>query len=105
MQESYEHIIKIKDFVLKFFSVWYILNKNTNKEVSFMNLCVYGASSDKIDKVYIKTVEKMGLEMAKRGHGLVFGGGAEGLMGAAARGMSAGGGKIIGVAPSFFEVD
>ena len=70
-----------------------------------MNLCVYGASSDKIDKVYIKTVEKMGLEMAKRGHGLVFGGGAEGLMGAAARGMSAGGGKIIGVAPSFFEVD
>ena len=70
-----------------------------------MNICVYGASSDKIDKVYIETVEKMGLEMAKRGHGLVFGGGAEGLMGAAARGMSAGGGKIIGVAPAFFKVD
>ena len=44
--------------------------------------------------------------MAEAGHGMVFGGGASGLMGAAARGMTAGGAmEIIGIAPSFFDVD
>ena len=70
-----------------------------------MNICVYGASSDAIDKEYIQAGETLGEEMAKRGHGLVYGGGAQGLMGAVARGMSRGGGKIVGVAPSFFEID
>jgi uncharacterized protein (TIGR00730 family) len=41
--------------------------------------------------------------MAENGHTLVFGGGAEGLMGACARGVRAGGGKMIGVAPRFFD--
>lgn len=70
-----------------------------------MNICVYGASSDVIDKKYITEVEAMGEEMAKRGHSLVYGGGAQGLMGAAARGMTKGSGKIIGVSPTFFKVD
>lgn len=70
-----------------------------------MNICVYGASSNAIDKEYIIAGEVLGEEMAKRGHALVYGGGANGLMGAVARGVSKGGGKIIGVAPSFFEVD
>lgn len=70
-----------------------------------MNICVYGASSDAIDKKYIKAGEKLGEEMARRGHSLIFGGGACGLMGAVARGMSRGNGKIIGIAPSFFNVD
>ena len=48
-------------------------------------------------------VEQMGEEMAKRGHSLVFGGGANGLMGAAARGVKKGGGYILGVIPKFFE--
>ena len=70
-----------------------------------MNICVYGASSNEIDEKYIKAGELLGEEMAKRGHTLVFGGGASGLMGAVARGVRRGGGKIIGVAPSFFNVD
>ncbi len=70
-----------------------------------MNICVYGASSNAIDKEYILQGELLGEEMAKRGHSLIYGGGANGLMGAVARGMTKGGGKIIGVAPSFFEVD
>ena len=41
--------------------------------------------------------------MAKRGHDLVFGAGANGLMGAVARGVKRGGGKIQGVIPKFFE--
>lgn len=41
--------------------------------------------------------------MASRGHGLVFGGGATGMMGAVARGVHAVGGRIISVAPDFFQ--
>ena len=68
-----------------------------------MKICVYGAASPKIDKEYIDRVEALGEEMVNRGHSLVFGGGANGLMGAAARGVFAKGGYIEGVIPSFFE--
>lgn len=70
-----------------------------------MNICVYGASSNIIDEIYIKDGEKLGREMVKRGHSLVFGGGANGLMGAVARGVHSQGGYILGVAPKFFNVD
>lgn len=68
-----------------------------------MRICVYGAASPTIDKSYIETVEKMGKEMVLRGHSLVFGGGGNGLMGAAARGVRSEGGKILGVIPKFFD--
>ena len=70
-----------------------------------MKICVFGASSNEINKEYIDNVELLGDKMAKRGHSLIFGGGADGLMGAAARGMTKYNGEIIGVAPSFFNVD
>lgn len=68
-----------------------------------MNICVYGASSRSIDEKYIKAVEYLGERMALRGHSLVFGGGTEGLMGAAVRGIQKCGGKSLGIAPSFFD--
>ena len=67
-----------------------------------MRICVYGAASPTIDPEYIRQTEIMGEELAKRGHSLVFGGGANGLMGAAARGIKKHGGHIIGVIPKFF---
>ena len=70
-----------------------------------MNICVYGASSIRIDDMYIKKTEALGEKIAKRGHTLVFGGGNGGVMGASARGAYRAGGKIIGVAPTFFQVD
>ena len=70
-----------------------------------MNICIYGASSIKTSKEYIEAVEKLGEALARSGHTLVFGGGASGLMGASARGFAKGGGKIIGIAPRFFDVD
>ena len=70
-----------------------------------MKICLYGASSDEIDRMYILKTESLGETMGRRGHTLIFGGGAAGLMGAAARGMTRAGGSIIGVAPSFFNVD
>ncbi len=68
-----------------------------------MNICVFGASSSIIDKSYIDSVEILGREMAQRGHGLIYGAGASGLMGAAARGVHEEGGSITGVVPNFFE--
>ena len=67
-----------------------------------MRICVYGAASPTIDKKYIEKVETLGKELAKRGHTLVFGGGGNGLMGAAARGVASCGGYIMGVIPKFF---
>ena len=70
-----------------------------------MNICVYGASSNTIDHSYIEQTEYLGRQLAKRGHTLVYGAGANGLMGAVARGVHAENGSIIGVTPSFFNVD
>ena len=68
-----------------------------------MKICIYGASSDKLAQEYFNAAEALGRHMAQGGHTLVFGGGQGGLMGAVARGVHAGGGDIIGVAPRFFD--
>ncbi len=70
-----------------------------------MNICVYGAASDHIADIYKTAGEQLGEELAHRGHRLIFGGGAAGMMGAAARGVTKGGGHMTGIAPSFFDVD
>ena len=70
-----------------------------------MRICVYGAASPTIDIKYVESVEKMGKEIAKRGHSLVFGGGGNGLMGAAARGVKSENGHVLGVIPQFFETE
>lgn len=70
-----------------------------------MRICIYGASSNKIDESFIQQTEILGEKLAANGHSLVFGGGTNGLMGAAARGFYKTHGKIVGIAPSFFNVD
>ena len=68
-----------------------------------MNICVYGASSAQLEQIYYDRTEELGRMMAERGHGLVFGGGMTGMMGAAARGVYAEKGYILGIAPRFFN--
>lgn len=70
-----------------------------------MNICVYGAASELIDRAYIEACEELGRRIAERGHTLVFGGGAEGVMGAVARGVESLQGRTIGITPDFFNVD
>lgn len=70
-----------------------------------MRICLYGASSNDIAPLYITATENLGEIIAMGGHSLIYGGGAAGLMGAAARGVVRKGGKVIGVAPSFFNAD
>lgn len=68
-----------------------------------MKICLYGSASENIADIYKTEVYALGKLLAERGHTLVFGGGCFGLMGAAANGVKAGGGKIIGVVPEFFK--
>lgn len=68
-----------------------------------MKICIFGASSAHIDDIYIQKVEELAEKMARRGHSLVFGAGATGVMGAAARGTKRGGGYIHGIIPEFFR--
>lgn len=67
-----------------------------------MNICVYGAASKTIDKSFILAGENLGKELVKHGHSLVYGAGAEGMMGAVARGVHSEKGYILGVVPTFF---
>ena len=68
-----------------------------------MNVCVYGAANDTIDARYLAEGEQLGRLLAAQGHGLVFGAGATGMMGAVARGVRQGGGSMLGIAPKFFD--
>ncbi|HNZ30185.1 MAG TPA: TIGR00730 family Rossman fold protein [Candidatus Goldiibacteriota bacterium] len=64
-----------------------------------MNICVFCASSDAIDRVYFDDAVLLGEKMAKRGSTLVYGGSNRGLMGAIAATVQKHGGKVIGIIP------
>lgn len=68
-----------------------------------MKICIYGGASSKIDNSFISIGEELGEKLSARGHGLVFGGGRNGMMGAVARGVQSKNGEIIGISPKFFE--
>lgn len=68
-----------------------------------MRICVFGAASDEISAGFTEAAFALGACLAHRGHTLVFGAGAAGVMGAVWRGVHAAGGQSIGVAPRFFD--
>ena len=68
-----------------------------------MKIAVYGAASSLIDDSYKQAGIELGRKMVERGHGLVFGGGANGMMGSVAKGVYEKGGYILGVVPQFFH--
>ncbi|HEY0270077.1 MAG TPA: TIGR00730 family Rossman fold protein [Sphingomonas sp.] len=64
-----------------------------------MRICVFLGSSVGRSPVYAQAAERVGALIARRGIGLVYGGGAVGLMGLLARAALAAGGEVIGVIP------
>ena len=62
-------------------------------------ICVFCASSERIDPRFIDLATDVGTEIARRGYDLVSGGGSVSCMGALARAVRAGGGRTIGVIP------
>lgn len=62
-------------------------------------IAVYCGSASPEDARYIELAREVGDELAKRGIGVVYGGGRLGLMGAVASGALDAGGEVIGVIP------
>ena len=65
------------------------------------NVCVYSASSTKIDKAYFDAAEELGTLLAKKHIGLINGAGCIGLMAASSDAALAAGGSVTGVIPRF----
>jgi len=76
--------------------------KSQNKK-PIRRVCVYCASSEKSDAVYLDAARRVGEILAKNSIVTVYGGGAIGSMGRLAEGVLARGGKIIGVIPRFMQ--
>jgi len=66
-------------------------------------MCVFCASSNAVDPVYLEAATDLGRRMGQSGIDLVYGGASIGLMGALARGVHEKGGKVTGVLPKFFK--
>lgn len=66
-------------------------------------VCVYCASSDKIDQHYFDLAKAVGKILSDAGTTVVFGGGSKGLMGQLAESVLANNGKIIGIIPHFMK--
>jgi uncharacterized protein (TIGR00730 family) len=64
-----------------------------------MRICVFCGSKHGNKPIYAETARQVGRLLAKRGIGLVYGGGHVGLMGVLADAVLAGGGEVIGVIP------
>jgi uncharacterized protein (TIGR00730 family) len=65
------------------------------------NICVYCGSAQGSDPGYEAAARKLGQGMAKADIGLIYGGGATGLMGAVASSALACGGRVTGIIPNF----
>ncbi|MGC4809794.1 TIGR00730 family Rossman fold protein [Micromonospora sp. DT228] len=62
-------------------------------------ICVFCASSRTLDQRWLDLATETGVELARRGHTLVSGGGCVGMMGALADGARSAGGRTLGVIP------
>ena len=65
------------------------------------SICVYCASSSKVDTCYSDAAYSLGRLMAEKGIDLITGGGGQGLMCSVEDGALENGGKAIGVIPQF----
>lgn len=63
-------------------------------------VCVYCASSPRIDPSYVELAGAVGRALGERGHTLVSGGGDLSMMGAVARAARAAGARTVGVIPA-----
>jgi uncharacterized protein (TIGR00730 family) len=76
---------------------------NRENTHTIRKVCVYCASSEKADTVYLESARRLGEVLAKNSITVVYGGGAIGLMGRLADGALANGGRVIGVIPRFMQ--
>jgi uncharacterized protein (TIGR00730 family) len=68
-----------------------------------MRICVFAGSAAGSREAYARAARELGTAIARRGHGLVYGGAAHGLMGLAASAALSGGARVVGVLPRFLR--
>lgn len=68
-----------------------------------MKVCVFAASSSRIDGAFAVAASELGYLLAMKGMEVIFGGGGIGLMGKLADAVLANNGKITGVIPAFMQ--
>jgi uncharacterized protein (TIGR00730 family) len=62
-------------------------------------ICVFCASSSRLDERWLKLAAEVGTEIGRRGHSLVSGGACVGMMGALSDGARAAGAHTLGIIP------
>lgn len=67
------------------------------------SVCLFAGSSNTADGDFIEGAAEFGRLLAREGIRLIYGGGGEGLMGAAARAAHGAGGEVLGVIPHFLR--
>lgn len=67
-------------------------------------MCVFCGSSAGKNSAFLDAAAKVGRTLARRGMGLVYGGGSIGLMGAVADATLAAGGEVVGVIPKALQL-
>jgi uncharacterized protein (TIGR00730 family) len=82
---------------------------NANKDIVKIatplvkRVCVYCGSGPGKNPAYLAAAKALGLDLAQRGIGLVYGGGGLGLMGEVAKATIDGGGHVTGIIPKFLS--
>ena len=71
------------------------------KMSKFGKICVYCGSGPGTDPAFVEAARAFGKILAKNGIGLVFGGGAVGIMGELAQAVLHHGGEVTGIIPDF----
>ena len=67
--------------------------------MGLQSLCVFCGASPGTDPRHLAAARELGAELARRGIGVVTGGGGTGMMGAVADAVLSGGGRVQGVIP------
>jgi uncharacterized protein (TIGR00730 family) len=77
-----------------------VMNRIENPS-KIRKICVYCGSGPGTDPAFVEAAIAFGEILAKNGIGLVYGGGAVGIMGAVARSVHDHGGEVTGIIPKF----
>src|SRR5215468_10363957 len=80
-----------------------MLRPDHDQRASAMRICVYCASSSKIDDAYFDAAERLARSLVAAGVEVVYGGGSSGLMGRLADTVLDLGGRIKGIMPRFMN--
>ena len=70
-----------------------------NKQAAIRNVCVFASSSKELKQPHYDYAYDLGARLARENINMIFGGGAQGLMGATADGILEHGGRVIGIIP------